>query len=53
VAENIVFWREHTKGGHFASLETPDALVRDIRDFSDKIGGESWKKLIHAGSEKN
>jgi pimeloyl-ACP methyl ester carboxylesterase len=53
VAANIVFWREHTKGGHFASLETPDVLVEDIRDFSDKIGGESWKKLIHAGSEKN
>jgi hypothetical protein len=53
VAENIVFWREHSRGGHFASIETPDVLVQDIRDFADNIGGVCWKKLIHAGSEKN
>lgn len=53
VAENIVFWREHDRGGHFASMETPDVLVKDIRDFAENIGGACWKKLIHAGSEKN
>jgi pimeloyl-ACP methyl ester carboxylesterase len=30
---NIVYWAEHDKGGHFASLELPDALTGDIREF--------------------
>lgn len=30
---NIVQWREHHRGGHFAALEQPRALVEDIRSF--------------------
>lgn len=30
---NIVQWREHDRGGHFAALEQAQALVADIRDF--------------------
>jgi len=30
---NIVYWAEHEKGGHFASLELPDVLTGDIREF--------------------
>ncbi|NYJ00320.1 pimeloyl-ACP methyl ester carboxylesterase [Nocardioides thalensis] len=30
---NIVQWREHDRGGHFAALERPQALVADVRDF--------------------
>ena len=30
---HIVQWREHERGGHFAALEQPRAVVDDIRDF--------------------
>ena len=28
---NLVLWAEHEKGGHFASLETPEVFVEDVR----------------------
>jgi pimeloyl-ACP methyl ester carboxylesterase len=30
---NIVHWSEHETGGHYASLERPDVLTADIREF--------------------
>jgi epoxide hydrolase len=30
---NIVHWTEFEHGGHFAALENPELLVRDVRDF--------------------
>lgn len=30
---NVVHWTEMPKGGHFASLEEPELLVNDIREF--------------------
>ena len=30
---NIVHWTDFGTGGHFAALETPDLLVRDVRAF--------------------
>lgn len=30
---NIVHWSEFDRGGHFAAVEEPDLLVRDIRSF--------------------
>ncbi|KAF9529179.1 epoxide hydrolase domain-containing protein [Crepidotus variabilis] len=33
VADNIVFWKEKQKGGHFASVEVPDALKKDLLEF--------------------
>lgn len=30
---NIVHWTEHETGGHFASLERPDVVSSDIREF--------------------
>ena len=30
---NIVHWTEYPKGGHYASLEVPDVVVSDVRDF--------------------
>jgi pimeloyl-ACP methyl ester carboxylesterase len=30
---NIVSWTEHPRGGHFASMEVPDELVRVLREF--------------------
>jgi len=32
-ANNIVRWTSFEHGGHFAALEQPDALVKDIREF--------------------
>ena len=34
---NIQRWTEMTKGGHFAALEQPDLLVKDIRDFAKSL----------------
>lgn len=30
---NLVWYREHKEGGHFASLEKPELFVKDIEDF--------------------
>lgn len=30
---NIVYWSEFDRGGHFAALEEPDLLVGDVRTF--------------------
>ena len=29
---NIIFWREHDQGGHFAAFERPDVFVDDVRE---------------------
>ncbi len=33
LSNTITHWTEHATGGHFASLQAPDLLVTDIRDF--------------------
>lgn len=30
---NVARWTEFDRGGHFASLEEPELLVQDVRDF--------------------
>jgi hypothetical protein len=30
---NITYWSEFDRGGHFAAMEAPDLLVGDIRTF--------------------
>jgi pimeloyl-ACP methyl ester carboxylesterase len=30
---NVQHWSEHDRGGHFAALENPDAIVADLRAF--------------------
>ncbi|WP_041776503.1 epoxide hydrolase family protein [Blastococcus saxobsidens] len=30
---DLRMWHEHDRGGHFAAMEQPEALVRDIREF--------------------
>ncbi|KAF9556760.1 alpha/beta-hydrolase [Agrocybe pediades] len=37
-AKNLVFVSEHDKGGHFASHETPQELVDDVRKMFGKQG---------------
>ena len=34
---NIQRWTEMPKGGHFAALEQPDLLVKDIREFAKNL----------------
>ena len=34
---NVQRWTEMPKGGHFAALEQPDLLVKDIRDFAKSL----------------
>jgi len=31
--DQIVFWKEHEVGGHFAAMEVPGVLVADLREF--------------------
>ena len=38
--ENLVFYREHERGGHFAALEGPEILWGDVEEFVKK----AWKK---------
>ncbi|KAA8643474.1 hypothetical protein EYZ11_001429 [Aspergillus tanneri] len=34
---NLVFWKEHAKGGHFAALERPHELLDDLLEFIEQI----------------
>ncbi|KAE8146618.1 alpha/beta-hydrolase [Aspergillus avenaceus] len=34
---NLVFYREHDKGGHFAALERPQDLLDDVLAFSEQV----------------
>ncbi|MEV7397092.1 epoxide hydrolase family protein [Aeromicrobium sp. NPDC092404] len=36
---NIVHWTEHETGGHYASLERPDVVSADIREFFGSLRG--------------
>ncbi|KAJ7645429.1 Alpha/Beta hydrolase protein [Mycena polygramma] len=33
----LVFYCEHDKGGHFAALERPETLLRDVEDFVSQV----------------
>ncbi|GES57515.1 epoxide hydrolase [Aspergillus terreus] len=34
---NLIFWREHDKGGHFAALERPHDLKADLTAFVEQV----------------
>ncbi len=34
---NVHHWSEFSGGGHFAALEKPDLLIRDLRNFTSKV----------------
>jgi microsomal epoxide hydrolase len=36
---NLVFYREHDKGGHFAALEQSETLLGDVEEFLAQV----WK----------
>ena len=39
VLGDVVFQKEHRRGGHFAAYEKPDELVADLREMFGKEGG--------------
>jgi pimeloyl-ACP methyl ester carboxylesterase len=53
VAENIVFWKNHEKGGHFPSCERPAELEDDIQEFvrilREKGSSAKWEAALKAG----
>jgi hypothetical protein len=36
---NLVFYRKHEHGGHFAALERPKELLEDVEEFVSVV----WK----------
>ncbi|KAE8154004.1 Alpha/Beta hydrolase protein [Aspergillus avenaceus] len=38
---HLVFWRAHQRGGHFAALEKPAELKKDLTDFVNQV----WPSL--------
>lgn len=52
VSKNIVFWKEHKSGGHFASTEKPAELVEDIREFTKNLRKENMTALKQSGKLK-
>ncbi|KAJ0343736.1 hypothetical protein COL154_008601 [Colletotrichum chrysophilum] len=36
---NLVWYRSHEKGGHFAALEQPEALLDDVEEFLKQVWG--------------
>lgn len=52
VSSNIVFWREHKSGGHFAATEKPVELVQDIRDFTKVFKSSKLAVLKESGKLK-
>lgn len=34
---NLVWVRQHDRGGHFAALERPEALFEDLEDFVGQV----------------
>ncbi|KAI3318402.1 alpha/beta-hydrolase [Xylariaceae sp. AK1471] len=39
VMGNVVFERDHERGGHFAAWEVPELIVKDLRDMFGPNGG--------------
>lgn len=41
-SENLVFWRDHSVGGHFAALEQPRVLFEDLEAFVAGFAAQRW-----------
>jgi len=35
--DTLIHWTEMPRGGHFAAMETPELLVRDVRAFFERV----------------
>ncbi|KAF9568038.1 epoxide hydrolase domain-containing protein [Agrocybe pediades] len=45
IAENVVLWKEHDKGGHFPSVECAEVLKADIWEFVASLSKDTQKIL--------
>lgn len=52
ISSNIVFWKEHDAGGHFAATEKPVELLQDIRDFTQVLSPSNFAGLKESGKLK-
>ncbi|KAJ7910103.1 hypothetical protein B0H13DRAFT_1510788, partial [Mycena leptocephala] len=34
---HLVFYRQAKSGGHFAALEVPEVLLKDVEDFVEQV----------------
>ncbi|KAH8660485.1 epoxide hydrolase domain-containing protein [Xylariales sp. PMI_506] len=50
VSQNITYWKEHTEGGHFPSIEVPSVLVADVREFTNNLSKELLDDLKNSSS---
>jgi epoxide hydrolase len=41
IVPNVIHWTELPHGGHFAAMEQPEVLVKDIRTFFALIRSEN------------
>ncbi|KAJ7218632.1 Alpha/Beta hydrolase protein [Mycena pura] len=44
---NLVFYRQAKSGGHFAALEVPELLLKDVEDFVEQVWGSSTNGVSH------
>ncbi|KAF5252796.1 hypothetical protein FANTH_2120 [Fusarium anthophilum] len=42
---NLVFWRDHERGGHFAAMERPEDLLKDFGEFVEQISKDGSLKI--------
>ena len=43
---NIKRWTEMTNGGHFAAMEQPNLLAKDIREFFAGLTSDNELKIL-------
>lgn len=34
---NLVWWKRHGRGGHFAAMEAPEEFLRDLEEFVEEL----------------
>ncbi|KJZ76401.1 hypothetical protein HIM_04130 [Hirsutella minnesotensis 3608] len=40
---NLVSFSQHDRGGHFAAMEMPKELLKDVEDYVERVRGELFK----------
>ena len=48
---NVIHWTEMPRGGHFAAMEQPAALVQDVREFFSKVRARTEPRSSQAIKE--
>jgi hypothetical protein len=45
----VKFYKRYDSGGHFASIEKPEVLVSDIREFFGAVAFDQEVKIVNSG----